>query len=106
MQFSHAVFDAPFWWQVDYSCELGKPVVTIADARREGAFHDPPPIAGPNSNLPDGQTSALPAVEAAPLQIRAAKCASFHPDTLLQDSFHNPGFSQVGKTLSGSWALS
>ncbi|BDA48926.1 probable indole-3-acetaldehyde oxidase [Coccomyxa sp. Obi] len=61
--------------QVDYSCELGKPVVTIADARREGTFHDPPPTAGPNSNLPDGQPSALPAVEAAPLQIRGAKWA-------------------------------
>ncbi|KAK9918869.1 hypothetical protein WJX75_007680 [Coccomyxa subellipsoidea] len=59
--------------QVDYSCELGPPVVTIADARRVGAFHDPPPVAGPNSNLPDGQNSALPAVNASPLQIRGAK---------------------------------
>ncbi len=61
---------------MDYSYELGKPVVTIADARRQGAFHDPPPIAGPNSNLPDGQPSALPAVEASPLQIRGAKYAT------------------------------
>lgn len=58
---------------MDYSCELGPPVVTIEDARREGAFHDPPPVAGPNSNLPDGQHSALPAVESSPLQIRGAK---------------------------------
>lgn len=63
------------WRQVDYSCELGPPVVTIADARRAGAFHDPPAVAGPNSNLPDGQESALPAVDASPLQIRGAKCA-------------------------------
>ena len=76
---TYATVESTCWRQVEYSCELGKPVVTIADARREGAFHDPPPIAGPNSNLPDGQPSALPAVEASPLQIRGAKCVYFVP---------------------------
>ncbi len=37
---------------MEYSRELGPPIVTIDDARRAGAFHSFPPIATPNSNLP------------------------------------------------------
>ena len=38
--------------QVEYSRELGPPVMTIADARKVGAFHTLPPIEGNKTNLP------------------------------------------------------
>ena len=59
--------------QVDYSRELGPPIVTLKDARKQNSFHTVPALPGPNSNLPNGEKSALPYVEDCPMQIRGAK---------------------------------
>ena len=39
--------------QVEYSRELGPPIMTIDEARKAGAFHEIPPLPGANSNLPE-----------------------------------------------------
>lgn len=59
--------------QVDYSLELGPPIVTLQDAKKQRSFHQVPPLPGPNSNLPNGEKSAIPYVEKCPMQIRGAK---------------------------------
>lgn len=59
--------------QVDYSLELGPPIVTLKDARKQNSFHSVPPLPGTNTNLPNGEKSAVPYVEKCPMQIRGAK---------------------------------
>jgi hypothetical protein len=59
--------------QVDYSRELGPPIVNIQDARKQNSLHKVPALPGPNTNLPAGEKSALPHVEKCPMQIRGAK---------------------------------
>lgn len=59
--------------QVDYSRELGPPIVNIQDARKQNSLHKVPTLPGPNTNLPAGEKSALPHVEKCPMQIRGAK---------------------------------
>ena len=58
---------------MDYSLELGPPVVTLKDARKQNSFHSVPPLPGTNTNLPNGEKSAVPYVEKCPMQIRGAK---------------------------------
>ena len=60
-------------WQVDYSLELGPPIVTLQDARKQNSFHKLPALPGPNTNLPSGEKSAIPHVQKCPMQIRGAK---------------------------------
>ncbi len=59
--------------QVDYSRELGPPIVDISDACKRLSLHKVPALPGPNTNLPAGEESALPHVEKCPMQIRGAK---------------------------------
>ncbi|CAL5222937.1 g5372 [Coccomyxa viridis] len=59
--------------KVDYSLELGPPIVTLKDARKQNSFHSVPPLPGTNTNLPNGEKSAVPYVEKCPMQIRGAK---------------------------------
>ena len=70
--------------QVDYSLELGPPIVTLQDARKQNSFHKLPALPGPNSNLPSGEKSALPHVQKCPMQIRGAK---WHIPTQVQPAF-------------------
>lgn len=58
---------------MDYSLELGPPIVTLKDARKQNSFHSVPALPGPNTNLPNGEKSAIPYVEKCPMQIRGAK---------------------------------
>ena len=59
--------------QVDYSLELGPPIVTLQDARKQNSYHKLPVLPGPNTNLPSGEKSAIPHVQKCPMQIRGAK---------------------------------
>ena len=86
---------------MDYSLELGPPIVTLKDARKQNSFHSVPPLPGTNTNLPSGEKSAVPYVEKCPMQIRGAKwhmptqvCLG-HPSAKHTDFIKAPGLGHV-----------
>ena len=81
--------------QVDYSLELGPPIVTLQDARKQNSFHKLPALPGPNTNLPSGEKSALPHVQKCPMQIRGAK---WHIPTQASACHHVPPWQRKDPT--------
>ncbi len=82
--------------QVDYSRELGPPIVTLKDARKQNSFHSVPPLPGTNTNLPNGEKSAVPYVEKCPMQIRGAK---WHMPTQVRLSHPVAQHTDISKAL-------